>query len=128
MDERMTVCNMSIEAGARAGLIAPDDVTFEWVKGRRYAPAGNDWDAAVARWKTLPSDDGASYDRSVSLNASELEPMITYGTSPGMGIPISARVPDPADAKGTVERESLVKALRHHGLAAGQNSAGHPSR
>ncbi|MFB3776103.1 MAG: 3-isopropylmalate dehydratase large subunit [Bryobacteraceae bacterium] len=126
MDERMTVCNMSIEAGARAGLIAPDDVTFEYIHGRRYAPVGPAWDAAVARWKKLPTDEGAAYDRSVILDATSLEPMITYGTSPGMGIPISAPIPDPASAKSSTERESMVKALRYMDLQPGKPLAGHP--
>ncbi|MGQ9632622.1 MAG: 3-isopropylmalate dehydratase large subunit [Bryobacteraceae bacterium] len=126
MDERMTVCNMSIEAGARAGLIAPDDVTFEYVYGRPYAPKGRDWEEALAHWKQLPTDEGAVYDRSVTLDASELEPMITFGTSPGMGIPISAPVPDPASASDPVERESLVKALRYMDLQPGKPLLGHP--
>jgi 3-isopropylmalate/(R)-2-methylmalate dehydratase large subunit len=126
MDERMTVCNMSIEAGARAGLIAPDEVTFEYVHGRRYAPKGAAWDAAVARWKTLPTDEGAPYDRSVALDASALEPMITYGTSPAMGIPVTAAVPDPADAKDALERDSLAKALRYMDLQPGKPLVGHP--
>jgi 3-isopropylmalate/(R)-2-methylmalate dehydratase large subunit len=126
MDERMTVCNMSIEAGARAGLIAPDDVTFEYVQGRRYAPTGAAWDAALARWKKLPTDEGATYDRSVILDAHALEPMITYGTSPGMGIPISAAVPDPAGAKGASERDSMAKALSYMDLQPGKPLAGHP--
>src|SRR4051795_7966300 len=88
MEERMTVCNMSIEAGARAGLIAPDDTTYNFLNGRPAAPKGAEWDAAVARWKQLPTDDGAVYDRTITINASELEPMITFGTNPGMGIPI----------------------------------------
>ena len=84
MEQRMTICNMSIEGGARAGLIAPDDTTFEYVHGRDHAPAGADWDAAVARWRTLPTDDGAAYDRSITIDADTLEPMVTYGTNPGM--------------------------------------------
>ncbi|MGC8780328.1 MAG: 3-isopropylmalate dehydratase large subunit, partial [Anaerolineae bacterium] len=95
MEGRMTICNMSIEAGARAGLVAPDDTTFEYLHGRPFAPQGAAWDAAVARWRQLPTDAGATYDRTVSLDASALEPMITYGTNPGMGIPITGRVPDP---------------------------------
>ncbi|MCL6547002.1 MAG: 3-isopropylmalate dehydratase large subunit, partial [Bryobacteraceae bacterium] len=126
MDERMTVCNMSIEAGARAGLIAPDDTTYEYVYGRPYAPKGKDWDEALARWKQLPTDEGAVYDRSVTLDASELEPMITFGTSPGMGIPISAPIPDPADVRDPVERESLAKALRYMDLQPGKPLLGHP--
>src|SRR4051794_18489372 len=96
MEERMTVCNMSIEAGARAGLVAPDDTTYKFLDGRPAAPKGAEWDAAVARWKQLPTDDGAVYDRTITINASELEPMITFGTNPGMGIPITARIPDPS--------------------------------
>jgi 3-isopropylmalate/(R)-2-methylmalate dehydratase large subunit len=95
MEERMTICNMSIEGGARAGLIAPDETTFEYIKGREFAPKGADWDKAVAEWKTLPSDEGAAYDKTVVINADELEPMITYGTNPGMGMSITGRVPDP---------------------------------
>src|SRR5450756_2304975 len=94
MEERMTICNMSIEGGARAGLIAPDETTFEYLHGRRHAPQGAAWDAGVARWRTLPSDDGAVFDRSIILDADALEPMVTYGTNPGMGIPVSGRVPD----------------------------------
>ena len=86
MEERMTVCNMSIEGGARAGLVAPDDTTFEYLAGRPHAPQGAAWDAAIARWKQLPTDEGATYDRTVSIDADALEPMITYGTNPGMGV------------------------------------------
>src|SRR4029077_11295302 len=93
MEQRMTICNMSIEGGARAGLIAPDDTTFAYVEGRPHAPHGPAWDAAVARWRSLPSDDGATYDRSIVIDASALEPMVTYGTNPGMGIPITGRIP-----------------------------------
>ena len=93
MDERMTVCNMSIEAGARGGLIAPDDTTYQYVAGRPYAPKGAAWAAAEERWRELPTDEGATYDKSLSLDASALEPMITFGTNPGMGIPITARSP-----------------------------------
>jgi 3-isopropylmalate/(R)-2-methylmalate dehydratase large subunit len=125
MEERMTVCNMSIEAGARAGLIAPDDTTYQFVAGRRYAPKGAEWDAAVARWRTLPTDDGAVYDHSISIDASALEPMITFGTNPGMGIPISGAVPDPATMSDPLERDSLVKALKYMDLEAGKPLAGH---
>ena len=120
MEERMTVCNMSIEAGARAGLIAPDDTTYEYLKGRPSAPKGKEWDEAIARWKQLPSDEGAAYDKLLVLDASELEPMITFGTNPGMGIPITADVPDPASVSDPIERESLAKALRYMDLTAGQ--------
>ena len=126
VEERMTVCNMSIEAGARAGLIAPDDATYEFVAGRTYAPKGADFDAAVARWKQLPTDDGASYDHSITINASELEPMITFGTNPGMGISISGAVPNPSDIADPLERDSLIKALRYMDLEAGKPLAGHP--
>ncbi len=94
MDGRMTVCNMSIEAGARAGMIAPDETTFAYLKGRPKAPQGSDWDKAVAEWRNLRSDPGARYDREVQINGSDLEPMITYGTHPGMVMPIGGRVPD----------------------------------
>ena len=111
MEGRMTVCNMSIEAGARAGMIAPDDVTFEYLAGREFAPSGADWDAAVRTWRALATEDGATFDREIVLDASKLEPMITYGTNPGMGIPISARVPAPGEASGAVGRAALEKAL-----------------
>src|SRR5580692_3771776 len=126
MEERMTVCNMSIEGGARAGLIAPDDTTYEYVAGRPFAPKGADWDAAVARWRTLPTDEGATYDREIVIDASALEPMITFGTNPGMGISISGVVPDPAGISDPMERETLVKALRYMDLPAGKSLVGHP--
>jgi len=125
MEERMTVCNMSIEAGARAGLIAPDDTTYEFVAGRKFAPKGADWDAAVARWRQLPTDDGAVYDHTISIDASALEPMITFGTNPGMGISISGAVPDPASMSDPLERDSLIKALKYMDLEAGKPLAGH---
>src|SRR5512144_1043812 len=93
MEQRMTICNMSIEGGARAGMIAPDDTTFEYLHGREFAPKGEEWDKAVAKWRALPSDEGATYDKSIALNAADLEPMITYGTNPGMGMRITDRVP-----------------------------------
>jgi 3-isopropylmalate/(R)-2-methylmalate dehydratase large subunit len=126
MDERMTVCNMSIEAGARAGTIAPDDTTYDYMIGRRYAPKGAAWDAALERWKGLRTDDGSTYDRSVTIDASKLEPMITFGTNPGMGIPITGAVPDPSAVPGRVEGESLAKALRYMDLEPGKPLAGHP--
>jgi 3-isopropylmalate/(R)-2-methylmalate dehydratase large subunit len=125
MEERMTVCNMSIEGGARAGMIAPDDTTYQYVTGRPRAPKGSDWDAAVARWRTLPTDDGATYDRELTIDAGALEPMITFGTNPGMGIPISGAVPDPAGVSDPLERETLAKALRYMDLPAGQPLLGH---
>lgn len=124
MEERMTVCNMSIEAGARAGLIAPDEKTYEYIKGRKFAPKGEDWDKAVAFWKTLPTDEGATYDHTVSIDADALEPMITFGTNPGMGMAISGAVPDPASQSDPLERESLRKALQYMNLQAGQPIAG----
>ncbi len=125
MEERMTICNMSIEAGARAGMIAPDEVTYEYVKGRPFAPKDDAWDAAVARWKLLPSDAGATYDRSLTIDVSALEPMITFGTNPGMGIPISGTVPDPALISDPLERDTLIKALGYMDLPAGKPLLGH---
>ncbi len=119
MEERMTVCNMSIEGGARAGLIPPDDTTFQYLAGRPHAPKGAAWDAALARWRRLPTDEGAVYDRSVTIDAAALEPMITYGTNPGMGVPITAPVPPPADA-------GAAKALQYMGLEGGKPLLGHP--
>jgi 3-isopropylmalate/(R)-2-methylmalate dehydratase large subunit len=119
MEERMTVCNMSIEWGARAGMIAPDDTTFAYLEGREHAPKGKDWDAAVARWRELRTDDGATFDRALVLDGSAIEPMITFGTNPGMGMPITGRVPSPADAPDTAQRAALDKALRYMDLAPG---------
>jgi 3-isopropylmalate/(R)-2-methylmalate dehydratase large subunit len=126
IEERMTVCNMSIEAGARAGMVAPDDTTYQYVFGRPFAPKGADWEAALARWKQLPSDAGAAYDKVISLDASTLEPMITFGTNPGMGIPISGAVPDPSSVSDPLERDSLTKALKYMDLQPGKLLAGHP--
>ncbi len=126
MEERMTVCNMAIEGGARAGLIAPDETTYQFLKGRRFVPKGADWDAAVARWKQLPTDEGAVYDHSITINADELEPMITFGTNPGQGISISGLIPDPAAMTDKLERDSLTKALKYMDLQPGQPLAGHP--
>jgi 3-isopropylmalate/(R)-2-methylmalate dehydratase large subunit len=126
MEERMTVCNMSIEGGARAGLIAPDDATFEYLCGRPYAPKAEAWDAALARWKQLPTEEGAAYDREISIDGAALEPMITFGTNPGMGVPITQPVPDPASVGDANEREALEKALRYMGLEGGKPLIGHP--
>ncbi len=126
MEERMTVCNMSIEGGARAGLIAPDDTTYQYMHGRRFAPQGADWDAAVARWRMLPTDDGAAYDKSIVIDADALEPMITYGTNPGMGISISQPVPTPDSGKDAIERDSIRKALDYMALEGGKPLLGHP--
>jgi 3-isopropylmalate/(R)-2-methylmalate dehydratase large subunit len=124
MEQRMTICNMSIEGGARAGLIAPDDTTFEYVDGRAHAPRGTDWDAALASWRALPTDDGATYDRSITIDASALEPMVTYGTNPGMGIPITSRVPSPDDQPDPTARRALERALEYMDLQPGQEILG----
>ena len=126
MEERMTVCNMSIEAGARAGLVAPDDTTYQYVCGRDYAPKGAAWEAAVAGWRKLPTDQGAQFDKSITIDSAALEPMITFGTNPGMGIGITAKVPDPGDITDPLERDSLAKALRYMDLPAGKPLLGHP--
>jgi 3-isopropylmalate/(R)-2-methylmalate dehydratase large subunit len=120
MEERMTVCNMSIEAGARAGLIAPDDTTIDYIAGRPHAPQGADWEAAVERWRSLPTDEGATFDQEIIIDANSLEPMITYGTNPGMGMKISEPVPDPANVKDISERQTLEKALKYMDLQPGQ--------
>ncbi|MCX6029534.1 MAG: 3-isopropylmalate dehydratase large subunit [Chloroflexi bacterium] len=126
MEGRMTLCNMSIEGGARAGLVAPDETTFEYLAGRPTAPSGAAWDAAVARWRQLPTDAGATYDKTVTLDAASLEPMITYGTNPGMGAPITGRVPDPAATSDPADRRALEKALTYMGLTPGEPLLGHP--
>jgi len=126
MEERMTICNMSIEAGARAGMIAPDDTTYEFLAGRPYVPKGADWDKAVQLWRQLPTDEGAKFDKSISIDASALEPMITFGTNPGMGISITAPVPDPSQLSDPLERDSLAKALNYMDLPAGKPLLGHP--
>jgi 3-isopropylmalate/(R)-2-methylmalate dehydratase large subunit len=120
MEERMTICNMSIEGGARAGLIAPDETTFEYLNGRPHAPQGEAWDRAVAEWRKLPTDEGATFDKTVTLNAADLQPMITYGTNPGMGVPITGHIPDPASFDDPAERAALDKALRYMNLQPGQ--------
>ncbi|NOY98332.1 MAG: 3-isopropylmalate dehydratase large subunit [Chloroflexi bacterium] len=126
MEGRMTLCNMSIEAGARAGMIAPDDATFEYLAGRQFAPRGAAWDAALDRWRSLPSDAGAVYDKSVTIDASKLEPMVTYGTNPSMGAPISQPVPDPEQEADPAKRAALEKALRYMDLQPGRPLTGHP--
>ena len=119
MEGRMTVCNMSIEAGARAGMIAPDATTFEYLHGREHAPKGADWDAAVEYWSTLPTDDDAVFDAEVFLDASSLTPFVTWGTNPGQGLPLSGSVPSPSDAKDEVDRVAIERALEYMGLTAG---------
>jgi 3-isopropylmalate/(R)-2-methylmalate dehydratase large subunit len=120
MDERMTVCNMSIEAGARAGMVAPDEVTFEYLKGRPRVPQGADWDKAVADWRTLAGDEGAVFDREVTIDASAVEPMITWGTHPGMVAPVSGSVP------ATSADPVFDRALAYMGFSAGQKLSGSP--
>jgi len=124
MEQRMTICNMSIEGGARAGMIAPDEVTFEYLKGREFAPKGEEWDKAVAYWKTLPSDEGAVYDKTITINAAELEPMITYGTNPGMGMKITDRVPTTESFTEPSQKAAFEKALNYMGLQPGQSLLG----
>ena len=125
MEERMTVCNLSIEMGARGGMIAPDEITFEYCKGREFAPKGEDWEKAVAYWRTLKSDDDAVFDKEINFDASDIEPRITFGTNPGMGIGISEAIPapDPQDEAGKV---SYDKSLEYMGFEVGQKLEGYP--
>ena len=125
MEQRMTICNMSIEGGARAGLIAPDETTFEYVAGRPHAPPGEAFAKAVEYWRTLPSDPGATYDKSITIDADALEPMVTYGTNPGLGMGISEVIPSPADAATDSESRTLDKALDYMDLQPGVQLAGH---
>jgi 3-isopropylmalate/(R)-2-methylmalate dehydratase large subunit len=126
MEARMTICNMSIEAGARAGLIAPDETTFRYVQGRNYAPKGADWDAALAYWRTLPSDEGATYDETVILTADDLVPQVTWGTNPGQCLPITATVPAPEDFADETDRKSCARALEYMALTPGAPLNGLP--
>ncbi|NUM43915.1 MAG: 3-isopropylmalate dehydratase large subunit [Anaerolineales bacterium] len=119
MEARMTLCNMSIEGGGRAGMVAPDETTFEYIAGREFAPKGEAWDRALAGWRTLSTDDGAEYDSAVTIDVNALEPMITYGTNPGMGIPITGRVPDPSELGDPSRKQSLEKALTYMALQPG---------
>ena len=125
MEERMTVCNLSIEMGARGGMIAPDDITFEYCKGREFAPQGEEWEKAVAYWKTLKSDDDAVFDKEINFDAADIEPRITFGTNPGMGIGISEAIPapDPQDEAGKI---SYDKSLEYMGFEVGQKLEGYP--
>src|SRR2546430_13115956 len=116
MEARMTLCNMSIEAGARAGMIAPDEKTFSYLKGRRFAPNGTSWEAALAYWKTLKTDQDAAFDKVVEIDAAALEPFVTWGTSPGMVVAISGKVPDPDEAKNDADRRSAERALEYMAL------------
>ena len=120
MEGRMTLCNMAIESGARAGMVAPDETTYAYLKGRPHAPKGEQWERAVAYWRTLPSDPGAKFDRVVEFDASTLQPWVTWGTSPGMSAPISGSVPRPEEGKNEIERTSIARALEYMGIEAGQ--------
>ena len=119
MEGRMTICNMSIEAGARAGMVAPDEITFEYLKGREHAPKGAQWDEALAYWSTLKTDEDAVFDAEVFLDASTLTPFVTWGTNPGQGLPLSGRIPSPSDAKDEVERVAIERALEYMDLTPG---------
>jgi 3-isopropylmalate/(R)-2-methylmalate dehydratase large subunit len=119
MEGRMTLCNMSIEAGARAGMIAPDDVTFSYLEGRRFAPRGRAWDDAISYWRTLPTDEGAAFDGRVEIDAGALAPFVTWGTSPGHVVPVTGRVPDPSTAGTEAERAAFERALQYMGLKPG---------
>lgn len=126
MEARMTICNMSIEMGARGGMIAPDETTFEYIKNRLFAPKGNEWDKKLEEWKKLYSDEDAVFDKEININAEEIEPMITYGTNPGLGITIGGSVPTIESISDEGERKNLVKALEYMGLKAGQPLKGMP--
>ncbi len=125
MEERMTICNMSIEGGARAGMVAPDETTFEYIAGKPHAPQGEAWDAAVAQWRSLPTEDGATFDKEITIDADALEPMITYGTNPGMGMKISEAIPDPDTIADVSERQTLDKALKYMDLQPNKPLLGH---
>lgn len=126
MEERMTICNMSIEGGARAGMMAPDDVTYEYIAGREFAPQGAKWEKSVERWRHLRTDDEAAYDNSIVMNAHELTPMITYGTNPGMGMPINGHIPQLEHMGDSSRRLALEKALVYMGLQPGKPLLGQP--
>lgn len=119
MEERMTICNMAIEAGARAGLVSPDEVTFEYLRGRQYVPKGEEFEKKVEEWKKLATDEGATYDRVITIDASEVEPMVTWGTNPSQGIGITKTVPFPEDAKDETERRSIERALQYMDIKPG---------
>lgn len=125
MEERMTICNMSIEGGARAGMIAPDESTFSYIAGRPFAPKDAAWEQALAAWRTLPTDQGAQYDAQITLDANQLTPMITYGTNPGMGMPIDGVIPRPEDYSDPSQRLALDKALQYMALQPGVPLLGH---
>jgi 3-isopropylmalate/(R)-2-methylmalate dehydratase large subunit len=119
MEGRMTICNMSIEAGARAGMVAPDEITYAYLKGRPHAPEGAEWDAAVEYWKTLPTDEGAVFDAEVFIDADKLDPFVTWGTNPGQGVSLMDSVPNPADIEDPNERAAAERALEYMDLKAG---------
>jgi len=124
MEARMTICNMSIEMGARGGMIAPDETTFEYMKGRPFAPKGKEWDKAVAYWKTLPTDKGAIYDEELFIDAADIEPMITYGTNPGMGMKITGTIPTVDDMENQNQRNNFQSAMEYMGLSGGKQLLG----
>jgi 3-isopropylmalate/(R)-2-methylmalate dehydratase large subunit len=126
MEQRMTLCNMSIEGGARAGMVAPDDTTFEYLAGRPAAPQGEAWESALWRWRQLPTDEGAVYDQVLTLDAASLEPMITFGTNPGMGMPVGGRIPGIEQLQDPAQKAAMEKALSYMGLQPGQPLLGHP--
>ena len=125
MESRLTLCNLSIEMGARGGMVAPDEITFEYIKGREYAPQGEEWDKAVAYWKTLPSSEDAVFDKEITFQASDIEPRVTYGTNPGMGIGISEAVPA-VETQPEAGQASYLKSLEYMGFVAGEKLEGHP--
>ena len=124
MEERMTVCNMSIEGGARAGMMAPDDKTFEFLANREFAPKGDVWEKALKYWRSLPTDAGAIYDTTVTLDISKLEPMLTFGTNPGMGIPVTGRIPNPSSLSNLSDKQTLEKSLQYMGFQPNEILAG----
>ncbi len=126
MEERMTVCNMSIECGARAGMVAPDDTTFAYMEGRPYAPKGNAWSDAVSAWRQLGTDDGATFDREITIDGAKLEPVVTWGTNPGMSVPVTASIPNPENARDASERAAMIAALDYMGLKSGTRIADIP--
>ena len=119
MEGRLTICNMSIEAGARAGLVAPDETTFSYLEGKPHAPKGRDWEAALEYWRSLPTDPDATFDHEVKLDATQLTPYVTWGTNPGQALPLSSSVPDPAGIGNADERAAAERALRYMDLAPG---------
>jgi 3-isopropylmalate/(R)-2-methylmalate dehydratase large subunit len=126
MEARMTICNMSIEMGARGGLIAPDQTTFDYIQGRMFAPKGAAWDAKLAEWKTLYSDADAKFDMEINIDAADIEPMITYGTNPGMGLSVTGTLPASESFTDATEKQNYEKALKYMGLTAGQQLIGMP--